>query len=94
MTTSRKDTAKSTAICQCVSSFGVVYNGKVGTILLVQAAVAGLQQIYAPDYQLIKAGVMLPDLVPNTLQQRKPDLQDEDAPERVRLMNAMNGRFG
>ncbi|MFI5444302.1 Y-family DNA polymerase [Polaromonas sp. UC242_47] len=68
------------------------------TALLVHAATAGMRQIYESGYQLIKAGVMLLDLVPGTRRQGELDLEgdDEDA-DRSRLMTAMdtlNGRFG
>src|SRR5690606_40302066 len=46
---------------------------------------------------LIKAGVMLLDLVPDTLQQGELDLEDEGGRDRTRLMSAMdclNDRFG
>jgi DNA polymerase V len=67
------------------------------TALLVQAATAGMRQIYEPGYQLIKAGVMLLDLVPGNIQQGELDLEADDTHDRSRLMSAMdtlNGRFG
>jgi DNA polymerase V len=67
------------------------------TALLAGAAVAGMRRIYQPGYLLIKAGVMLLDLAPASLQQRELDLEGDDAPERTRLMDAMdtlNGRYG
>lgn len=42
------------------------------TTELVQAAAAGIRQIYKPGFQLIKAGVMLLDLMPDTLQRIRP----------------------
>ena len=76
------------------------------TALLVQAATTGMRQMYEPGYQLVKAGVMLLDLVPDHVRQGELDLQegdacetqgDPDAPDRTQLMAAMdrlNGRFG
>jgi DNA polymerase V len=55
------------------------------TACLVQAAVVGLRSIYQPGFQLIKAGVMLLDLEPET------------TGERARLMatiDALNGKYG
>lgn len=68
------------------------------TPLLVRAAVSGLRQIYQPGFQLIKAGVMLLDLAPDSRMQHELALED-DAPSegRGRLMTAMdalNGRYG
>lgn len=67
------------------------------TSLLVRAAISGLTQIYEPGYQLIKAGVMLLDLVPDASQQRELDLEGDAVKDRTRLMSAMdvlNDRFG
>ena len=36
---------------------------------LIRAALAGLQRIYRPGYEYQRAGVMLPDLMPNGMQQ-------------------------
>ena len=75
------------------------------TALLVQAATTGMRQMYEPGYQLVKAGVMLLDLVPDNICQGELDLQDaeaheaheageaqggQDAPDRTRLMAAMD----
>ena len=70
------------------------------TAQLVQAATAGMRRIYQPGYQLIKAGVMLLDLVPGNIHQGELDLGADDVDDthdRKRLMTAMdtlNGRFG
>lgn len=67
------------------------------TSALVRAAVIGMRSIYRPGFDLIKAGVMLLDLVPDTLQQGELDLEGDDDRDRTRLMAAMdclNDRFG
>ena len=64
---------------------------------LVGAAVAGLRAIYRPGFNLAKAGVMLLDLQPDTVQQGELDLEADDAPERGNLMQALDGlndRYG
>jgi DNA polymerase V len=68
----------------------------------VDAALRGIRAIYQPGYRMAKAGVMLLDLVPASVQQGELDLapQDEDAEsgrDRSRLMaalDAVNGRYG
>lgn len=67
------------------------------TGVIVSAALAGLSAIYRPGFKLAKAGVMLMDLQPDTVLQTELDLQDGDAPERSRLMtalDALNLRYG
>jgi DNA polymerase V len=68
------------------------------TTAIVAAAVLGARQIYAPGYDLAKAGVMLLDLVPTSTRQCELDLETEDeGRDRTQLMTAMdrlNGRFG
>lgn len=67
------------------------------TAHLVQAAVAGMRQIYQPGYQLAKAGVMLLDLIPGSVLQGELDLEDEQGSDRSRLMtalDALNSRYG
>lgn len=67
------------------------------TAHLVQAAVAGMRQIYQPGYQLAKAGVMLLDLMPGSVLQGELDLEDEQGRDRSRLMtalDALNSRYG
>ncbi|MFY9811630.1 Y-family DNA polymerase [Aquabacterium sp.] len=69
------------------------------TTELANAAVKGIQRIYAPGFQLAKAGVMLLDLVSDTYVQSELDW---DAPagglrDRTKLMQAMdqvNDRYG
>lgn len=69
--------------------------------LLAHAAAEGMRFMYAPGFQLIKAGVILVDLQPVSVQQGELDLEPEEATrekrDRNRLMAAMdavNGRFG
>ena len=67
------------------------------TALLVQAAVMGMRSIYKPGFQLIKAGVMLLDLVPGSLFQGELDLEPESSSDRTRLMatmDALNEKYG
>lgn len=67
------------------------------TRLLVQAAVTGITQIYQPGFQLSKAGVMLLDLMPDTVCQGELNFEHEDAKDRTRLMiafDAINDQFG
>lgn len=64
---------------------------------LVAAAVRGIRSIYAPGYQLIKAGVMLLDLQSANIQQAELDLEAEPGRDRQRLMRALdtvNDRYG
>ncbi|WP_054075202.1 Y-family DNA polymerase [Comamonas testosteroni] len=66
------------------------------TKALVNAAVRGLRSIYQPGYQLSKAGVMLQDLCPATVQQGDL-LCEEPGRDQSKLMEAMdrvNARFG
>lgn len=65
--------------------------------LLVQAAVSGVEQIYQPGYRLSKAGVMLLDLMPDSVAQGELDFEPEEARDPSKLMMAMdciNDRFG
>lgn len=67
------------------------------TACLVQAAVLGLRSIYQPGFELIKAGVMLLDLVPGSLYQGELDLEPETTGERVKLMatiDVLNEKYG
>jgi DNA polymerase V len=69
------------------------------TTELANAAVMGLRSIYAPGFQLAKAGVMLLDLVPDTFVQADLDWEapSNDQRDRSKLMRAMddvNDRFG
>ena len=66
------------------------------TTQLVATAVRGLQAIYRPGYQLVKAGVMLLDLQDSNVEQHELDLDDGDE-SRVSLMRAIdriNDRHG
>lgn len=67
------------------------------TGMIASAALRGLRAIYRPGYQLAKAGVMLLELQPCTVRQSELDLQADDAPDRRRLMtalDALNQRYG
>lgn len=67
------------------------------TRLLVQTAVMGITQVYQPGFQLSKAGVMLLDLIPDTVCQGELNFEPEDAKDKTRLMiafDAINDRFG
>ncbi len=62
----------------------------------MKAAVAGLQAIFKPGFNFIKAGVMLLDLQDASIEQKELDLEPEPA-ERVELMatlDKLNDRFG
>ena len=67
------------------------------TRLLVRAAVTGITRIYRPGFQLSKAGVMLLDLLPNTVIQGELDFGADEATDNTQLMialDAINKRFG
>ena len=67
------------------------------TRLLVQAAVSGIESVYLPGFQLAKAGVVLMDLMSDTLQQGELNFETNNPDSPVRLMSAMdtlNHRFG
>ena len=67
------------------------------TSLLVRAAVMGISQLYAPGFQLAKAGVMLLDLMPNNVLQGEFDFGTPDTRDRSKLMatiDTINDRFG
>lgn len=64
---------------------------------LVAAAVMGLRAIYRPSYKLAKAGVMLLELQNSACEQIELDLEDDQTPDRSKLMRALdvvNQRFG
>lgn len=64
---------------------------------LVAAAVGGMKAIYRPGFNYAKAGVMLIDLQPDTVNQGELDLQSDAAPDRCKLMqtiDSLNQRFG
>jgi DNA polymerase V len=60
------------------------------TTRIVQAALAGLQAIYKPDYLYAKAGVMLLELQPASVQQTELDLEPDEDPDKGRLMDALD----
>ena len=67
------------------------------TGVMVNAALLGLRAIYRPGFNYAKAGVMLLDLQPGTVQQGELDLQDASGADKGRLMTAMdelNLRYG
>ena len=58
---------------------------------------ASFKVIYKPGFKLAKAGVMLLDLQPDSVQQGELDLDAVDVPERGILMQALddlNDRYG
>lgn len=66
------------------------------TAEIVTAAVAGLERIYKPGYNLAKAGVHLLDLQADAVDQGELQL-DEHTPARARLMatvDRLNNRYG
>lgn len=66
------------------------------TVVLVNAAVRGIEAIYRPGFNFSKAGVMLLDLQDGGLEQGELDLEPE-APARGHLMDALdklNDRYG
>lgn len=68
------------------------------TKVLVGATVAGLRSIYAPGYQLAKAGVMLLDLAANGPEQQALDFaapgSARDQSPLMEVMDRINGRWG
>ena len=66
------------------------------TPLLVKAAVIGLQAIYKPGYDFIKAGVMLLDLQDSSIEQHELDLEGDPEPRRPLMgtLDKLNDRFG
>lgn len=70
-------------------------------LALAQAAAAGMRYMYVPGYQFIKAGVILVDLQPATVEQLELNLEEpgdsEVKRDRSHLMGAMdaiNDRYG
>ena len=63
---------------------------------LVKAAVAGLQAIYRPGFNFIKAGVMLLDLQDGSVEQKELDLEDEPAArgQLMATLDKLNNRYG
>jgi DNA polymerase V len=67
------------------------------TSRIVEAALAGLSCIYKPDFLYAKAGVMLLELQPASVQQAELNLEPDEAPDKGRLMDALDGlnrRYG
>ncbi|MDP2417278.1 MAG: Y-family DNA polymerase, partial [Hydrogenophaga sp.] len=70
------------------------------TLALVQAAAEGMRRMYVPGHAFVKAGVMLLDLLPASVQQGLLALEPADEPparDRTRLMtavDAINERYG
>jgi DNA polymerase V len=67
------------------------------TAALVSAALAGLRHIYKPGFKYAKAGIMLLELQPNSMQQHELDLEDDNVEDRSQLMSALDGlnqRYG
>ena len=67
------------------------------TAVIVSAAVDGLKLIYRPGFKLAKAGVMLMDLQPDSVQQGELALEDDDVQSTSGLMTALdqlNQRYG
>jgi len=59
----------------------------------------GMRSIYAPGFQLAKAGVMLLDLVPDTFVQGaldwgEPTTEHRDRSQLMHAMDRVNDRFG
>lgn len=66
------------------------------TRLIVQAALMGLKSIYRPGFKLAKAGVMLLELMPDTIFQGELDLEPEpeDKGKLMTAMDSLNNRYG
>jgi DNA polymerase V len=67
------------------------------TVALVSAALAGLRHIYKPGFKYAKAGVMLLELQPDSMQQHELVLEDDNVEDRSQLMSALDGlnqRYG
>lgn len=67
------------------------------TAVIVAAALAGLRAIYRPGFKLSKAGVMLLELQPDTVQQQELALENDDVTDRCSLMTTLdrlNQRYG
>jgi len=67
------------------------------TALIVAAALAGLRAIYRPGFKMAKAGVMLLELQSDSVVQQELSLEDDDAADRARLMETLDGlnlRYG
>ena len=63
---------------------------------IVRAAITGLRAIYRPGYKLAKAGVMLLELMPASVNQAELDLEPEprDKGRLMATMDKLNHRYG
>ena len=67
------------------------------TAHVVAGALAGLKAIYRPGFKFAKAGVMLMELQPDSVQQAELDLAGDDGRNRGNLMSTLDGlnqRYG
>jgi DNA polymerase V len=67
------------------------------TAVIVAAALIGLAAIYKPGFKYAKAGIMLMELQPCSVQQGELDLEGDDARDRGKFMLALDGlnqRYG
>jgi DNA polymerase V len=67
------------------------------TTRIAEAALAGLAQLFKPGFLYAKAGVMLLDLLPDSVQQHELDLepeQDKDLGELMGTLDQLNRRYG
>jgi DNA polymerase V len=67
------------------------------TVVIVNAALAGLRAIFQPGFNYAKAGIMLMELEPDSVQQIELNLEADDIKDRSRLMSALDGindRYG
>ena len=67
------------------------------TATLIRAGGWGLKRLYTSGYTYYKAGLMLNDLIPEKNQQYPmfaPAVYDDNARQRMQLMDAINKRFG
>lgn len=87
----RKDPQYSQSVCMPLR------RPTADTGALVSAAVAGLKVIFRPGFNYAKAGVMLMDLQADTVRQGELDLENDEVPDRGKLMTTLdelNLRFG
>ncbi len=63
---------------------------------IVQAALRGLRKVYADGYRIHKAGVILPDLSPQSLRQEELALDADPAPRDglMATLDRLNDRYG
>ena len=87
----RKDPQYSRSVCMPLR------RPTADTGALVTAAVAGLKAIFRPGFNYAKAGVMLMDLQADTVSQGELDLENDETPDRGKLMTTLddlNQKFG